>query len=87
MEIEEVKTGDIPRLSLLFSTIYRANYSDHWLDNDPSVYIDEQYSINSLIAQLAKNSKYFIAINQGDVIGFMKINFNKKPILDKKIKL
>ena len=83
MEIIEVKNSDIHNLSEHCAAIYYANYADHWIDNDPSVYISEQYSTESLLEQLENNSKYYLAMNDNNVIGFMKLNFNRKSILDK----
>ena len=80
INIQEVSFKELQLLSEFSAKVYAENFTGHWLNDDCSAYLQEQYSTESLRQQIESGSKYYLATKNSEYLGFMKLNFSVQII-------
>lgn len=78
IEIKKVKLSDIDQLQKIGKETFYETFSAGNSEENMNNYLEEGFSIEKLTAELNnKNSEFYFATIDNNVIGYLKVNFGK----------
>lgn len=77
IQLKEIQVSDFETLFKLMHKIYPPAYSHFWKDN-AAWYVNSQYSKENLLKELSnKNADYYFILFKNEIIGNLRIIWNK----------
>lgn len=78
IEIVKVKLNDIDQLQRIGKQTFAETFSSGNSEENMKVYLDKGFSADKLKAELSdKNSEFYFAVLDDNIIGYLKINFGQ----------
>lgn len=78
IEIVKVKLNDIDQLQRIGKQTFAETFSSGNSEENMKVYLDKGFSADKLKSQLSdKNSEFYFAVLDDNIIGYLKINFGQ----------
>ena len=75
MDLKKAEQNDISELQKVCATSYSQIFADHWTENGLELYLEREFGIDRLKAELIDtNYEYFFIQNNSENIGFIKVN-------------
>ncbi|MDL2215167.1 GNAT family N-acetyltransferase [Dysgonomonas sp. OttesenSCG-928-M03] len=77
IEIRKVKPNDIRDLQRISRQTFSETYSGLNTEEDMKKYLAENLSLENLASEIDnKDSEFYFAVSDNDIVGFLKLNFN-----------
>lgn len=78
IEIKRVTINDIDQLQKIGRQTFNETFSDENTEENMSKYLEEEFSIEKLTAELTdNNAESYFALDKDEVIGYLKLNFGQ----------
>ena len=75
MELKKATLEQIPALREICTSAYAFNFASHWNEGGLDWYLDREFSIERLSADLVKPEiEYFFVVKEKQTVGFVKFN-------------
>ena len=78
IEIKKISLKEIDQLKEISRQTFQETFSDSNSEENMKTYLQKQFSDEKLTAELTnKNSEFYFATTENEVIGYLKINFGQ----------